>query len=134
MPGGAAPRSFLLLPRQFPSPGYSPSCRGSGKPVKAVGKFQDGCSRAGFGQLPSDLPRLLGTIEPLRGHIPTRVHHIGPTRLSATLARGADRFNHFDHEAPPQAELDEAALAVHADSQSRYWKAASGIAEMRHIH
>ena len=22
----------------------------------------------------------------------------------------------------------------HADSQSRYWKAASGIAEMRHIH
>ena len=32
------------------------------------------------------------------------------------------------------AELDEAALAVHADSQSRYWKAASGIAEMRHIH
>jgi hypothetical protein len=50
------------------------------------------------------------------------------------LARGTDRFNHFDHEAPPQAELDEAALAVHADSQSRYWKAASGIAEMRHIH
>jgi hypothetical protein len=38
------------------------------------------------------------------------------------------------HEAPPQAELDEAGLAVHADSQSRYWKAASGIAEMRHIH
>ena len=32
------------------------------------------------------------------------------------------------------AKLDEAALAVHADSQSRYWKAASGIAEMRHIH
>ena len=32
------------------------------------------------------------------------------------------------------AELDEAALAVHADSESRYWKAASGIAEMRHIH
>ena len=67
-------------------------------------------------------------------YIPTRVHHIGPTRLSATLARGTDRLNHFDHEAPPQAELDEAALAVHADSQSRYWKAASGIAEMRHIH
>jgi len=67
-------------------------------------------------------------------YIPTRVHHIGPTRLSATLARGTDRFNHFDHEAPRQAELDEAALAVHAASQSRYWKAASGIAEMRHIH
>ena len=67
-------------------------------------------------------------------YIPTRVRHIGPTRLSATLARGTDRFNHFDHEAPPQAGLDEAALAVHADSQSRYWKAALGIAEMRHIH
>ena len=62
------------------------------------------------------------------------MHHIGPIRLSATLARGADRFNHFDHEARPQAELDEAAIAVHADSQSRYWKAASSIAEMRHIH
>jgi hypothetical protein len=62
------------------------------------------------------------------------VHHIEPTRLSAARARGTDRFNHFDHEAPPQAELDEAALAVQADSQSRYWKAASGIAGMRHIH
>jgi ectoine hydroxylase-related dioxygenase (phytanoyl-CoA dioxygenase family) len=67
-------------------------------------------------------------------YIPASVRHIGPTRLSATLARGTDRFNYFDHEAPPQGELDEAALAVHADSQSRYWKAASGIAEMRHIH
>jgi non-haem Fe2+, alpha-ketoglutarate-dependent halogenase len=67
-------------------------------------------------------------------YIPTRVRHIGPTRLSATLARGTDRFHHFDHEAAPQAELDAAALAVHADSQSRYWQAASGITEMRHIH
>jgi hypothetical protein len=65
---------------------------------------------------------------------PIRVRHIGPTRLSATLARGTDRFNHFDHEAAPQAELVAAALAVHADSQSRYWQAASGITEMRHIH
>ena len=33
---------------------------------------------------------------------------------------GTDRFNHFDHEAPPQArELDEAALAVHAPTRSR---------------
>jgi hypothetical protein len=66
----------------------------------------------------------------------TRLHsrHADATRLSATLARGTDRFNHFDHEAAPQAELDAAALAVHADSQSRYWQAASSIAEMRHIH
>ena len=31
--------SLLLLPRQLPSPGYSRSCRGSGKPVKAVREF-----------------------------------------------------------------------------------------------
>jgi non-heme Fe2+,alpha-ketoglutarate-dependent halogenase len=67
-------------------------------------------------------------------YIPTSVRHIGPTRVSATLVRGTDRFDHFDHEAAPEAELDEAALAVHADSQSRYWRAASGIAEMRHLH
>jgi non-heme Fe2+,alpha-ketoglutarate-dependent halogenase len=67
-------------------------------------------------------------------YIPTSVRHTGPTRLSATLARGTDRFHHFDHEAAPQAELDVAALAVHSDSQSRYWQAASGITEMRHIH
>jgi hypothetical protein len=67
-------------------------------------------------------------------YIATRAPHSGPTRLSATLARGIDRFNHFDHEAAPQAELDDAAVAVHSDSQSRYWQAASGIAEMQHIH
>ena len=67
-------------------------------------------------------------------YIPTSVRHIAPTRLSATLARGTDRFNHFDHEPAPRAELDAAAVAVHADSQSRYWRAASGITEMRHIH
>jgi ectoine hydroxylase-related dioxygenase (phytanoyl-CoA dioxygenase family) len=67
-------------------------------------------------------------------YIPTRVHHTGRPGCPRTLARGADRFNHFDHEAPPQAELDKAALAAHPDSQSRYWKGASGIAEMRHIH
>jgi non-heme Fe2+,alpha-ketoglutarate-dependent halogenase len=67
-------------------------------------------------------------------YIPASVRHIGPARLSATLARGTVRFSHFDHEAAPQAELDDAALGVHADSQSRYWQAASGITEMRHIH
>ena len=67
-------------------------------------------------------------------YIPTWVRHIGPTRSSATLARGTDRFHHFDHESAPQAELDAAALAVHGDSQSRYWQAASATTEMRHIH
>jgi hypothetical protein len=39
--------------------------------------------------------------------------------MSATLARGTDRFNHFDHEAAPQAELDAAALAVHVCPPNR---------------
>jgi len=67
-------------------------------------------------------------------YIPAKVRHIGTTRLSATLVRGTDRFNHFDHEPAPRAELDAAALAAHTDSQSRYWQAASGIPEMRHVH
>jgi len=57
----------------------------------------------------------------------------GP-RQGATLVRGTDRYGHFDHEAAPTAELDAGALATHADSQSRYWEAASGIPEMRKIH
>ena len=67
-------------------------------------------------------------------YIPTAVRHIGPTRLSATLVRGTDRFSHFDLEPAPQAELDAAALATHADSQARYWEASSGIPEMAKIH
>lgn len=67
-------------------------------------------------------------------YIPTSVRHIGPTRLSATLVRGTDRYGHFDHEAAPRAELDEAALATHADSQARYWRASAGIPEMQKIH
>jgi len=62
----------------IPVSGLQPESRGSGKPVKAVGKFQDGSSRAGFGQLPSDLPRLLGTIEPLQGLVQRRRHSVLP--------------------------------------------------------
>ncbi|WP_066267565.1 phytanoyl-CoA dioxygenase family protein [Hydrogenophaga palleronii] len=36
------------------------------------------------------------------------------TRESALLVRGTDRFNHFDHEPCPVAELDAAAKAAHA--------------------
>ncbi len=35
-------------------------------------------------------------------------------RESAMLVRGTDRFNHFDHEPHPQADLDAAARAAHA--------------------
>lgn len=66
-------------------------------------------------------------------YIPTRVRHVGPTRLSATLVRGVDRYDHFDHEPAPQAE-DEAARQAHADSVARFWKASESIPAMAMAH
>jgi len=45
------------------------------------------------------------------------------TNDSATLVRGKDRFGHFDPEPAPQADLDAAALAAHADAIGRQVKA-----------
>lgn len=67
-------------------------------------------------------------------YIPASVRHTGPTRLSATLVRGTNRYGHFDLEPAPTAELDAAALATHADSQARFWTASSAIPEMAKIH
>ena len=67
-------------------------------------------------------------------YIPTRVRHVGPTRLSATLVRGEDRYGHFDLEAAPRTEADAAARAVHADSIGRFWVASEGIPEMSLVH
>jgi ectoine hydroxylase-related dioxygenase (phytanoyl-CoA dioxygenase family) len=67
-------------------------------------------------------------------YIPTRVRHVGPTRLSATLVRGRDTFGHFDLEAAPVADLDPAAVAVHRDSDARFWEASRSIPEMAGIH
>ena len=67
-------------------------------------------------------------------YIPTRVRHIGPTRLSATLVRGEDRYGHFDHEPRPLAEADAAARAAHADSIGRFWTASELIPEMTLVH
>lgn len=67
-------------------------------------------------------------------YIPTRVRHIGPTRLSATLVRGEDRFGHFDLEPRPVAEADAAANAAHADSIGRFWTASESIPEMTLAH
>ncbi|MBL8377628.1 MAG: phytanoyl-CoA dioxygenase family protein [Burkholderiales bacterium] len=44
-------------------------------------------------------------------------------RDSAQLVRGTDRFCHFDPEPRPQADLDAAALAAHADAVGRQVKA-----------
>lgn len=67
-------------------------------------------------------------------YIPTRVRHIGTTRLSATLVRGEDRYGHFDLEPAPRAEADAAARAAHADSLNRFWLASESIPEMSLAH
>ena len=67
-------------------------------------------------------------------YIPARVRHIGTTRLSATLVRGHDTYGHFDLEPPPTADLDPAAIAVHRDSDARFWEASKLIPEMAGIH
>jgi ectoine hydroxylase-related dioxygenase (phytanoyl-CoA dioxygenase family) len=55
-------------------------------------------------------------------YIPTHVRQL-KTRDSAMLVRGVDRHGHFDHEPRPRADLDEAALAAHADAVGRQVKA-----------
>ncbi len=55
-------------------------------------------------------------------YIPTSVRQT-KVRDAAMLVRGVDRFGHFDYEPRPQADLDAAALAAHADSVARQVKA-----------
>lgn len=67
-------------------------------------------------------------------YIPTRVRHVGPTRLSATLVRGHDTYRHFDMEPAPIADLHPAAIAAHRDSDAQFWEASRSIPEMAGIH
>jgi len=67
-------------------------------------------------------------------YIPTRVRHVGATRLSATLVRGSDSYGHFDHEPAPLADEDAAALRAHAESVGRFWKASESIPAMALMH
>jgi non-heme Fe2+,alpha-ketoglutarate-dependent halogenase len=55
-------------------------------------------------------------------YIPTDVRQL-KVRDSATLVRGADRHGNFDHEPRPRRDLDEGALAAHADAVGRQVKA-----------
>ena len=55
-------------------------------------------------------------------YIPTYVRQT-KVRDSAILVRGSDTYHHFDYEARPRADLDEAALATHAESVGRQIKA-----------
>jgi hypothetical protein len=47
-------------------------------------------------------------------YLPTHVRQIVGTHDSATLVRGVDAFHNFDPEGRPDADLSDAALAVHA--------------------
>ena len=51
-------------------------------------------------------------------YIPPHVRQV-KLRDAATLVRGQDRYDHFDHEPDPAADLDDAALAAHAESMRR---------------
>jgi len=55
-------------------------------------------------------------------YIPTYVRQT-KVRDSAMLVRGTDKYHHFDPEPRPQADLDAAALAAHADAVARQVKA-----------
>ncbi len=55
-------------------------------------------------------------------YIPTYVKQT-KVRDAAMLVRGTDRFHHFDYEERPRADLDQGALAAHADSMARQVKA-----------
>ena len=67
-------------------------------------------------------------------YIPTRVKHIGETRLAASLVRGHDQYGHFELEPAPRGSADPAAVAAHADSLDRFWHAAETIPEMAMVH
>jgi ectoine hydroxylase-related dioxygenase (phytanoyl-CoA dioxygenase family) len=55
-------------------------------------------------------------------YIPTDVKQL-KVRDSATLVRGVDHDGNFDHEPRPKRDLDDAALAAHADAVGRQVKA-----------
>jgi ectoine hydroxylase-related dioxygenase (phytanoyl-CoA dioxygenase family) len=55
-------------------------------------------------------------------YIPTYVRQT-KLRDSAILVRGVDNYHHFDYEARPQSDLDDAALAAHAQAMDRQVKA-----------
>lgn len=54
-------------------------------------------------------------------YIPTRVRHVGPHRLTASLVRGQDDHEHFDPEPRPRGDFDTNARTAHADACARFF-------------
>jgi len=52
-------------------------------------------------------------------YVPTHVRQLSPIRDSALLVRGRDDYGHFDMEQSPVADMDQAAVACHADAIDR---------------
>lgn len=52
-------------------------------------------------------------------YVPATVYQASGVRESATLVRGVDRHNHFDHELPPEADMHPDAVARHAEIVDR---------------
>ena len=53
-------------------------------------------------------------------YVPARVRPTAPFRMSAFVARGTDKYGHFDLYDAPTVEFDQAALATHEKVYSRY--------------
>lgn len=62
-------------------------------------------------------------------YVPTRVRHVGPRRLTASLVRGTDRHRHFDAEARPSGGADAEARAHHADACARFFASHGSVRE-----
>ena len=72
----------------------------------------------GSGANPSDDRRIGFAIR----YVPTRVRQTAGPRDSATLVRGHDAFGHFELEPRPDADLEPAMLALHAELSDRQAK------------
>jgi non-haem Fe2+, alpha-ketoglutarate-dependent halogenase len=55
-------------------------------------------------------------------YIPSHVRQLSPIRDSATLVRGVDEFNYFDHEAAPVCDMHPDAVALHKEVVDRQLK------------
>lgn len=53
-------------------------------------------------------------------YIPAHVKPTCPTRMSALLVRGQDKYHHFDHLVPPAGELTAESIANHAETYRRF--------------